>query len=68
MSASKNAGIAAAPRIKSLLFGDRNALVSKPLTINHAFSWESPLSGVCRPDYKEAAWYEQFACPQSGKG
>lgn len=30
-----------------------------PLTINVPFPWESPASGVCRPDYKGAGWYER---------
>ncbi|MFN8445171.1 MAG: glycoside hydrolase family 2 TIM barrel-domain containing protein [Caldilineaceae bacterium] len=35
-----------------------------PLTINVPFPWESPASGVCRPDYKGAGWYErEFTIP-----
>jgi len=51
------------------VFGGRAALKAKPLTINVPFPWESPLSGVCRPDYKGAAWYErEFTVPAAWEG
>lgn len=40
-----------------------------PLTIRVPFGWESPLSGVCRPDYKGVAWYRRtFALPEAWAG
>jgi hypothetical protein len=42
---------------------------SKNLTITVPFPWESPLSGVERPDYKGAAWYErEFIVPADWQG
>jgi len=39
------------------------------LTINVPFPWESPLSGVARPDYKGAGWYERdFTVPADWQG
>jgi hypothetical protein len=39
------------------------------LTINVPFPWESPLSGVARPDYKGAGWYERdFTVPADWAG
>lgn len=47
----------------------RHQTESKPLTINVPFPWESPLSGVARPDYKGAAWYErEFTVPADWQG
>ena len=41
----------------------------KLLTINVPFPWESPLSGVARPDYKGAGWYErEFTVPEAWQG
>ena len=41
----------------------------KQLTITVPFPWESPLSGVTRPDYKGAAWYErEFTVPADWTG
>jgi len=42
---------------------------TKPLTINVPFPWESPLSGVARPEYKGAGWYErEFTVPAEWQG
>lgn len=47
----------------------RHQTESKPLTINVPFPWESPLSGVARPDYKGAGWYErEFTVPADWEG
>ncbi len=57
------------PKDQVSVFGGRNALKEKPLTINVPFPWESPLSGVCRPDYKGAGWYErEFTVPAEWAG
>ena len=45
-------------------YGPNTRGKTKPLTINVPFPWESPASGVMRPDYKGAAWYErEFTVP-----
>ena len=47
----------------------RHQMESKPLTINVPFPWESPLSGVARPEYKGAGWYErEFTVPAEWQG
>jgi hypothetical protein len=47
----------------------RHRTEPKPLTINVPFPWESPLSGVARPDYKGAGWYErEFTVPADWEG
>lgn len=51
------------------LYGTRFRIEQKPLTINVPFPWESPLSGVTRPDYKGAGWYErEFTVPAEWEG
>lgn len=51
------------------LYGTRFRIEQKPLTINVPFPWESPLSGVTRPDYKGAGWYErEFTVPAAWTG
>ncbi|MBX3012204.1 MAG: hypothetical protein KF832_11890 [Caldilineaceae bacterium] len=50
-------------------FIGRHQTENKPLTINVPFPWESPLSGVARPDYKGAGWYErEFTVPTEWQG
>lgn len=47
----------------------RHQTETKPLTINVPFPWESPLSGVARPEYKGAGWYErEFTVPADWQG
>ena len=42
---------------------------AKSLTITVPFPWESPASGVERPDYKGAGWYErEFTVPAEWQG
>ena len=49
--------------------GMRNNADSGDLTINVPFPWESPLSGVARPDYKGAAWYtREITVPAEWEG
>ena len=50
-------------------FIGRHQSENKPLTINVPFPWESPLSGVARPEYKGAGWYErEFTVPAEWQG
>jgi len=45
------------------------AVPAKNLTITVPFPWESPFSGVARPDYKGAGWYErEFTVPADWQG
>ncbi len=56
-------------RNKVQAFIGRHQNQHKPLTINVPFPWESPLSGVARPEYKGAGWYErEFTVPAEWQG